>query len=123
MLSSYVSKILIDKNDEVWIGTGDRTMGISGGLSKFDGTAFTNYYPSENGLPGNFVYDLAFDKNENLWIATENGLARFDGNKWKIYNTSNSGLPSNLVTSVTVDLDQNKWVAAEAVARYIGGKK
>jgi signal transduction histidine kinase/ligand-binding sensor domain-containing protein len=53
-------------------------------------------YNSENGLPQNSVKDLLLDKNNFLWISTENGLVRFDGQRFRIYNTSNvPGLRSN----------------------------
>jgi signal transduction histidine kinase len=53
-------------------------------------------YSSENGLPQNSVKDLLLDKNNFLWICTENGLVRFDGQRFRIYNTGNvPGLRSN----------------------------
>jgi hypothetical protein len=53
-------------------------------------------YNSENGLPQNSAKDLLLDKNNFLWISTENGLVRFDGQRFRIYNTANvAGLRSN----------------------------
>jgi signal transduction histidine kinase/ligand-binding sensor domain-containing protein len=47
-------------------------------------------YNSENGLPQNSAKDLLLDKNDFLWITTENGLARFDGQQFLLYNASNT---------------------------------
>lgn len=47
-------------------------------------------YNSENGLPQNSAKDLLLDRNNFLWIATENGLVRFDGQRFRVYNTSNT---------------------------------
>lgn len=53
-------------------------------------------YNSENGLPQNSAKDLLLDRNNFLWISTENGLVRFDGQHFRIYNTTNvAGLRSN----------------------------
>jgi len=47
-------------------------------------------YNSENGLPQNSAKDLVLDRNDFLWITTENGLVRFDGQQFLLYNTSNT---------------------------------
>jgi len=65
-------------------------------------------YNSENGLPQNSAKDLLLDKNNFLWISTENGLVRFDGQHFRIYNTANvAGLRSNRfdVLSLTAGQD------------------
>ena len=55
----------------VWAGT------WGGGLSRYDGKAWTQYTVSE-GLPGNHVFMLHIDPKGVMWIGTNNGLARFD---------------------------------------------
>ena len=47
-------------------------------------------YNSENGLPQNSAKDLLLDRNDFLWITTENGLVRFDGQQFLLYNASNT---------------------------------
>jgi hypothetical protein len=39
-------------------------------------------YNSESGLPQNSAKDLLLDRNDFLWITTENGLVRFDGQQF-----------------------------------------
>ncbi len=47
-------------------------------------------YNSENGLPQNSATGLLLDKNDFLWITTQNGLVRFDGRRLRIYDKSNT---------------------------------
>src|ERR1700734_7393 len=47
-------------------------------------------YNSESGLPQNSAKDLLLDRNDFLWITTENGLVRFDGQRFLLYNASNT---------------------------------
>ena len=64
-------------------------------------------YNSENGLPQNSAKDLLLDKNNFLWISTENGLVRFDGQRFRIYNTTNvAGLRSNRFDVLSVGAGQ-----------------
>jgi len=47
-------------------------------------------YNSENGLPQNSATGLLLDKNDFLWITTQNGLVRFDGRRLRIYDKTNT---------------------------------
>lgn len=47
-------------------------------------------YNSENGLPQNSATGLLLDKNNFLWITTQNGLVRFDGRRFRLYDRSNT---------------------------------
>ena len=84
--SNNITSICIEyANPEVvWIGTDN-------GLYRFDQTTFTKITTSEQPLPSNSVTDIAFDNNNNKWIATNKGLAKFNSG-WTIYNPQNSGL-------------------------------
>ena len=52
-----------------------------------------------NGLPSNTVYDIYQDKNEMIWLATNDGICSYDGFQFKSYyndeQTSKAG--SNIV--------------------------
>jgi ligand-binding sensor domain-containing protein len=97
-----VFTIAIDRVGNKWIGT-------SGGLAKFDGVNWTVYNYSNSGLPDNRVYAIAIDAQGNKWIGTYGGLAKFDSLNWTVYKTL-SGLPSNLVTAIAIDGGGNKWI-------------
>ncbi|MBS4058845.1 MAG: hypothetical protein KG029_00445, partial [Bacteroidetes bacterium] len=68
------------------------------------------YLASKNGLINNNVNDLAFDSEENLWIATEFGVSKFDGANWTNYNTP-QGLIHHQVNALAIDRNNKVWFA------------
>lgn len=65
-------------------------------------------FADPSSISNDFITSLFQDKQNNLWIATENGLNVFDYKKesFKTFTTKN-GLPSNVIYSVLQDDDQN----------------
>ncbi len=57
----------------MWFGT------FGTGLDKLDRLTgkFTNF-STKDGLPGNSISSILIDKDNNLWLATDNGLAKFN---------------------------------------------
>lgn len=93
-------------------------------LVRYDGSEF-KYYTVRDGFSGNFVMDIDFDFDNNMWISTYGGgIARFDGKLFHAYNTNN-GFPSNYVRSITISTSGDMWVASEdiGVIRIEKGKK
>ena len=85
-----------------WFGT------WGGGVSKFDGTAWTTY-TTDDGLADNWVNAIAVDGAGNPWFGTwGGGVSKFDGTTWTTYTTTD-GLVSNDVTASTVDGAGNIW--------------
>jgi signal transduction histidine kinase/ligand-binding sensor domain-containing protein/DNA-binding response OmpR family regulator len=70
--SNIISGIAQDKDDFIWIGTGN-------GLSRYDGTRFRTFKKTEsvNSLPSNEISCLIAD-GEFVWIGTWNGLCRIN---------------------------------------------
>ena len=68
-----------------------------------------NIYTVKDGLPSNFIYEIAEDNNGFLWISTDNGISRFDGKRFVNYTTKD-GLPSNDVIQIIKDIDGTIWV-------------
>ena len=62
-----------------------------------------NFNESNSSLPNNTIRCLLVDRNNSLWIGTDNGLAQYDGTNWTIYNTSNSPLTDNYIRALAVD--------------------
>ncbi len=83
-----------------------------GGLTRYDGQNWYSYNMDNSPLPGNTIFDMCIDKNDNLWLATfDSGLVKFDGaEQWTIYNTTNSGIASNAVACVAIDSAGHKWI-------------
>lgn len=81
-------QIIQDKQGHIWIGTDD-------GLTKFNGSEFTNY-TYENGLHSNFVIDI-FEENSNKYL-----LATWGAGIHQLKNDSIKLIPqeNNKVTKV-----------------------
>ncbi|MEM9051353.1 MAG: two-component regulator propeller domain-containing protein, partial [Bacteroidota bacterium] len=72
---SFVTAIVQDSSGYIWVGTKD-------GLNRFDGRTFKVYRSdenNENSLNGNYIVDLLIDKEQRLWVSTEDsGLYFYD---------------------------------------------
>lgn len=106
-----VQCILQDQQGFLWFGTED-------GLNRYDGYGFKIFRPTEdsNSISGIFIWDIAQDRNGNIWIGTNNGgLSKYNPQLDKFTNYQHSStdcksLRSNYVRSVLVDKDDNVWV-------------
>lgn len=79
-----LTSVAANNTGEVWLGT------AGGKIFRYDGKnfhTFDNLYRKDN-----FIYCMAFDKNNHLWIGMEKGLLHYDGKDWYYYD-ENSGLP------------------------------
>ena len=63
-----------------------------------------------DGLPGEEVSALLFDRSGALWIALRNGLARFDGTHFTAWTRKN-GLPEDAVSALAIAPDASAWAA------------
>ena len=132
LLSNGVYKVAVDPQGNKWIGT------YGGGLSRFDGTdwiTFTPYgggkidygegwtvYPAGAGLGDLWVYDIFFDSDGSVWIATWDGASRFDGKRFKTY-TEQDGLLDKWVYAIAKDRDGILWFGTEGgVNRFDGSR-
>jgi ligand-binding sensor domain-containing protein len=114
LLSQFVTDILVDNNDNKWVGT-------SSGMSVLDAsnTSFTQHtrmyiMPPPDTL--NPVVDIAMDSYGRIWTAiyvgylAEGGIAYWDGNQWEDFHVSD-GLVVPNVRGLVIDSDDNAWVA------------
>ena len=74
---SSVINILQDNDRHIWMATG-------GGVSRFDGRAFTNY-TSDEGLSENNIMQVTIDKDQRVWAVTNSGLNSIKNNKITFY--------------------------------------
>ena len=114
LLSQFVTALLIDDQDNKWVGT-------SSGMSVFDATntSFTQHtrmyiMPPPDTL--NPVVDIAMDSHGRIWSAiyvgylAVGGVAMWDGNQWIDFDVSD-GLVGPNIKGLTIDSQDNIWVA------------
>jgi ligand-binding sensor domain-containing protein len=80
---TQVTSIVEDNNGYLWIGT-------LGGLSRFNGSKFTNF-SSEDGLLNNRITSL-FCHNDSLWIGHESGISLYYKDKFQTWNFNKSNV-------------------------------
>lgn len=62
------------------------------------------YKKNNSGLPENYIFKIAVDSSNIIWIGTGKGLARFDRTNWTVWDTNNSPLKCQArIFSVAVD--------------------
>lgn len=96
-----IRAMIMDSKGQIWLGTQVY------GLSRYDGTTFTNFSTSD-GLAGNSVYSILEDRNGNLWFGTYEGLSKYDGKIFHNY-TEKQGLSNNFVRAIIEDREGNLW--------------
>jgi signal transduction histidine kinase/ligand-binding sensor domain-containing protein len=82
-------------------------------------------WQAEDGLPDNFINEIARTPDGYLWIATFNGLARFNGTDFVVFDPANTPqLESRRISELYVDLQGRLWIKAEegALACWWHGK-
>jgi len=73
-IDHQINRIVHIDETQTWVCT-------SLGLLKFDKLNLIEKFDVTNsGLQSDQVYDICYDKNQNIWIATANGLARYNPN-------------------------------------------
>lgn len=77
---SQSSGVFQDSRGYLWIATRN-------GVSRFDGTEFTNYF-RKDGLNTNFVNQIFEDWDGYIYALSSHGLSRFDGQKFIYYPPS-----------------------------------
>ncbi len=101
-----IAKITSDLGGNIYIVTTTNT-GLMN-IGKYDGATWTLM----NQLPGDQITAIAFDKNNDLWVAFYLlGLGKYEAGTWTVYNPFNSGLPGHLISSIKADRYNNIWVS------------
>ena len=81
LVDNYVQAINKDNEGNLWFGT-------SAGVSKYDGTNWTNYTTAD-GLVGNNILCITIDLDGTIWFGTDSGASHFDGSTFINYQAPN----------------------------------
>ena len=105
--SNTISSIAADQFSKIWFCFLPDTAG-RGGVSSWDGSAFTNFLL---GTFDNNVNDIFIDAEDNKWISTSEGFVLFDSqNNSTEFNTLNSVITSNNVRASVRDHNGYVWI-------------
>lgn len=67
------------------------------------------------------VNGIAFDSQNDMWLATAQGVWKFDGFTWTNWTTSNANLPSNYITSIAINENDSVFVSGFTAAGILTG--
>ena len=112
LVSDIVTIVKVDSKGNVWIGT------HGGGLSRFDGQAWQHFNVPDLADP--YVYDILFDRKDQMWVANWKGVSVYDGKGWRSY-TQADGIIDEWVYALALDQDGAVWMGTEGgVTRFDG---
>jgi len=103
LIGNSVSSVFVDADDVLWFGT-------NRGISKFDGTTWTNFDMDNSGLVDNAVTAIFVDKDGVLWAGTDFGVSTMIDNTWRTY-TVDDGLEDNRVTGIDQGAEGIIWIS------------
>lgn len=90
-----------------------------GGAPAATTPAWKIYTNANTGLPGDYIYSMAIDAQDNKWIAgddpiwDEGGLSKFDGVKFTDYTNVDAKSPGHNLGNVKFDAEGNPWMASD----------
>lgn len=96
-----------DRKGNLWIGTSD-------GLVRVSGNQVVAHYTSLNSqLPKGNVYDVFFDSRDRGWFCTENGIAAWNGAELRADKFPEGFINDKKVRDVFEDSEHNLYFAPE----------
>ena len=121
--SRYPVELAVDYLGNVWMVLNPAQ---GGGILVFDKTGNRTTYLTEvsgsGGLPSEFVYSIAMDRDGFVWIGTERGVAYFSDPSGVFGTSVNAVKPiyerrfllrDERVTAIEVDAGNRKWMGSE----------
>ncbi len=105
-----VRGIDVDTQNRIWTANNPADFGAPGGVSMFDGGAWTRHDPDPDTM-GQYNLSLIVDSNDQVWVGSwTNWVFVYDGSSWTHYDSSNSGLIGRSIESFGLDSDNYVWI-------------
>ena len=102
---SFVSFVLIDSNENIWIPG-------SNSILRYNGNIWKEFNATNSKYTYGVANCMAQGKDGTYWIGTDNGLVKFNGDSViTVFNNLNSNLPSNKISLIFIDNKNNIWLA------------
>ena len=117
--SSSCSRLLVDQDDNVWVGL------LGKGISRWDGRSVKDLTPKEGQSPKYFeqTEPLLIDHQGTVWCRIDGesgGLVQWDGTQWRAF-TADIGLMHHQVTCMLEDSAGWLWFGGKGgISRYDG---
>jgi ligand-binding sensor domain-containing protein len=98
-------------HDSAEDSTGDSWFGTDGGLTRFNGPAWTTWNSGNSPMATDRVFRVV-PEGGAVWLATDSGLYRFDGVGWNTYDFGSGDLPADTVRDLALRSDTGDlWIA------------
>jgi ligand-binding sensor domain-containing protein/signal transduction histidine kinase/DNA-binding response OmpR family regulator len=113
LTNNRVRTLLIDKNENLWIGTQSGLNVIN--LNDFDNRIYhiKHYFFDNKLLSGDDILSLFQDKNGKIWIGTKaKGLYAFNGTNFNKINIKKEDSEVTAIHSISQDENNNLWISS-----------
>lgn len=116
---SRVRRVVIDRNQQLWVGTNNGLYIIDTRKKEIREREFCSYNSDNSNLPDRDVLSVIFDRNDQVWIATYGGglaYCRFPTDYTHIKLkalTRKDGLPNNNIRSMIEDRYGYLWLGTD----------
>ena len=113
LTNNRVRTLLIDKNDNLWIGTQSGLNVIN--LNDLDNNVYhiKHYFFDNKLLSGDDILSIFQDKKGKIWIGTKaKGLYEFDGTNFNKINIKKEDSEVTAIHSISQDDNNNLWISS-----------
>jgi len=116
-LLKYLQSIAVDQNNNIYFGN------YNNGVIVYKWDKWEAYFTQNSGIPSNDVYQVFFDRDNNLWCATGWGIGKFDGKEWITWNSTNSIIKDNSIEALCLDSIGGFWASNYYGIYHYDGKE